>query len=72
MAPDRDIAAFDVGCGTGYLALAHQDRQPSRKARTTRRATRLLAAVGFQTIQWHRIDAVIICAATAQVATGRK
>jgi hypothetical protein len=43
-----------------------------RKARTTRRATRMLAAVGFQTIQWHRIDAVIIRAATAQVATGRK
>ncbi len=43
-----------------------------RKARTTRRATPLLTAVGFQTIQWHRIDAVIIRAATAQVATGRK
>jgi ubiquinone/menaquinone biosynthesis C-methylase UbiE len=37
-----------------------------RKARTRRRATRLLAAAGFQTIRWHDIHAVIIRAATAR------
>ena len=36
------------------------------KARTRRRATRLLAAAGFQTIQWHNLHAVIIAAATAR------
>jgi ubiquinone/menaquinone biosynthesis C-methylase UbiE len=36
------------------------------KARTRRRATRLLTAAGFQTIQWHNLHAVIIAAATAR------
>lgn len=30
------------------------------KARTKQRANRLLAATGFQAIQWHNIDAVIV------------
>jgi ubiquinone/menaquinone biosynthesis C-methylase UbiE len=37
-----------------------------RKARTRRRATRLLTAAGFQTIGWHDIQAVIIRAAAAR------
>jgi len=36
------------------------------KARTKRRATRLLAAAGFQGIQWHEVETVIIRAATAR------
>jgi ubiquinone/menaquinone biosynthesis C-methylase UbiE len=36
------------------------------KARTKRRATRLLQAAGFQAIQWHDIDTVIIRAVTAR------
>jgi ubiquinone/menaquinone biosynthesis C-methylase UbiE len=36
------------------------------KARTKRRATRLLAAAGFQAIQWHDIETVIIRAVTAR------
>ena len=36
------------------------------KARTKRRATRLLTAAGFQAIQWHDVEAVIIRAATAR------
>ncbi len=36
------------------------------KARTKRRATRLLAAAGFRGIQWHDIETVIIRAATAR------
>ncbi len=35
------------------------------KARTRRRANRLLHAAGFQVVQWHRIYAVIINAAAA-------
>lgn len=35
------------------------------KARTPRRADRLLAHAGFQSVQWHRLHAVIINAATA-------
>ena len=42
------------------------------KARTRRRATRLLTAAGFQPIQWHDLYAVIIRAAAAQVPSGRK
>ncbi len=42
------------------------------KARTRRRATRLLTAAGFQPIQWHHLYAVIIGAAAAQVPSGRK
>ena len=41
------------------------------KARTRRRATRLLTAAGFQPIQWHDLYAVIIRAAAAQVPSGR-
>ncbi|MFI5062902.1 MAG: class I SAM-dependent methyltransferase [Streptosporangiales bacterium] len=36
------------------------------KGRTRRRATRLLTAAGFQAIQWHSIEAVIIRAAAAR------
>ena len=36
------------------------------KARTKRRATRLLEMSGFQTIQWHNLQAVIIRAAAAR------
>lgn len=35
------------------------------KARTKRRATRLLAAVGFRAVQWHDIETVVIRAVTA-------
>ena len=42
------------------------------KARTPPRATQLLAAAGFQPIQWHDLYAVIIRAAAAQVPSGRK
>jgi ubiquinone/menaquinone biosynthesis C-methylase UbiE len=37
-----------------------------RKARTRRRASRLLAAAGFRTAQWHGVEAVIIRAVTAR------
>jgi ubiquinone/menaquinone biosynthesis C-methylase UbiE len=36
------------------------------KARTKRRATRLLAAAGFQAVRWHGVEALIIAAATAR------
>ena len=36
------------------------------KARTKRRATRLLAAAGFRGIQWHDVETVIVRAATAR------
>ena len=36
------------------------------KARTKQRATRLLAAAGFQAIQWHDIETVVIRAVTAR------
>ena len=36
------------------------------KARTRRRADRLLAAAGFRTAQWHDVEAVIIRAVTAR------
>lgn len=35
------------------------------RARTPLRATRLLAAAGFRSVEWHRLYAVIITAATA-------
>jgi hypothetical protein len=35
------------------------------KARTRRRAARLLTAAGLRSPQWHRLDAVIIQAVTA-------
>ena len=35
------------------------------KARTRRRATRLLLRAGFCSLQWHRLQAVIINAVTA-------
>jgi ubiquinone/menaquinone biosynthesis C-methylase UbiE len=37
-----------------------------RKARTRRRADRLLAAAGFRTDQWHAVEGVIIRAVTAR------
>ena len=37
-----------------------------RKARTKQRATRLLAAAGFQAIQWHDIETAVIRAVTAR------
>jgi ubiquinone/menaquinone biosynthesis C-methylase UbiE len=37
-----------------------------RKARTRRRADRLLAAAGFRGVQWHDVEAVIIRAVTAR------
>jgi ubiquinone/menaquinone biosynthesis C-methylase UbiE len=36
------------------------------KARTKRRATRLLAAAGFRAIQWHDVQTIIIRTATAR------
>ena len=59
----------------GWLVLTDQfsrwlaptliaSRRP--KARTRRRATRLLTAAGFQAIQWHSIEAMIINAAVAR------
>ena len=38
------------------------------KARTKRRASRLLAAAGFRDISWHDIDAVLVRAVTARTA----
>jgi hypothetical protein len=35
------------------------------KARTKRRASRLLAAAGFQAVQWHDVEAVVIRTVTA-------
>jgi Methyltransferase domain len=35
------------------------------KARTKRRAGRLLARAGFQAVQWHDVEAVVIRAVTA-------
>jgi ubiquinone/menaquinone biosynthesis C-methylase UbiE len=35
------------------------------KARTRRRATRLITAAGFRTLRWHRFDTIIIQAVTA-------
>jgi SAM-dependent methyltransferase len=37
------------------------------KARTKRRATRLLATAGFRSIEWHNLYAVIIRAVTASM-----
>jgi hypothetical protein len=36
------------------------------KARTKRRATRLLQAAGFRAVQWHDVETVIIRAVTAR------
>jgi ubiquinone/menaquinone biosynthesis C-methylase UbiE len=36
------------------------------KARTKRRASRLLAGTGFQDIRWHRVEGVVIRAVTAR------
>jgi len=38
---------------------------PRGKARTKRRADRLLLQAGFRSLQWHKVHAVIINAVTA-------
>jgi hypothetical protein len=35
------------------------------KARTKRRAAQLMTAAGLHSVQWHRLDAVVIQAVTA-------
>jgi len=63
LAPGGWLVLTDLFSAWLVLTLIGSRRH---KARTKRRATRLLAAAGFRGLKWHHIETVIIGAATAR------